>query len=85
MSPKNTISDVVMAKKKHGFSGIPITENGEMGGKLVGLVTQRDIDFLPREQHHCVISEVGRNVLKLDRNNAVKCKMLYHLDLVLVQ
>ena len=45
MAPTNTVSDVIHAKKTFGFSGIPVTQNGSMGGKLCGLITQRDIDF----------------------------------------
>ena len=45
LSPKNTVRDVDRIKKEHGFSGIPITEDGTLGSKLVGIVTNRDIDF----------------------------------------
>ena len=58
MAPENTVKDVMDAKKLYGFSGIPVTVKGHMGEKLVGLVTQRDIDFLTEEQFHTPISEV---------------------------
>lgn len=45
LSPNHTIRDVDMLKETYGFSGIPITEDGTLNTKLVGIVTKRDIDF----------------------------------------
>jgi IMP dehydrogenase len=45
LSPEHTIADIDRIKEKYGFSGIPITENGKLNSKLVGIVTNRDIDF----------------------------------------
>lgn len=45
LSPHNTVEDVDHIKRDHGFSGIPITEDGTLNSRLVGIVTNRDIDF----------------------------------------
>ncbi|CAN7983675.1 unnamed protein product, partial [Ixodes pacificus] len=58
LSPNNCVADVFEVKRKHGFAGVPITENGKLGGKLVGMVTSRDIDFIPIEDHNRLLSEV---------------------------
>jgi IMP dehydrogenase len=42
LSPSHTIADLDLLK----VSGVPITDNGKVNGKLVGLVTSRDVDFL---------------------------------------
>ncbi|PKL40062.1 MAG: IMP dehydrogenase [Spirochaetae bacterium HGW-Spirochaetae-1] len=48
LSPEHTVMDIDRIKEKYGFSGIPITENGTMNSKLLGIVTNRDIDFEPK-------------------------------------
>uniref|UniRef100_A0A2K5F4B1 Inosine-5'-monophosphate dehydrogenase n=1 Tax=Aotus nancymaae TaxID=37293 RepID=A0A2K5F4B1_AOTNA len=58
LSPSHTVGDVLEAKMQHGFSGIPITETGTMGSKLVGIVTSRDIDFLAEKDHTTLLTEV---------------------------
>ncbi|TFK53271.1 IMP dehydrogenase [Heliocybe sulcata] len=45
LTPSHTVADVLEIKEKQGFSGIPITDSGKLGGKLLGIVTNRDIQF----------------------------------------
>ena len=45
MGPNNKVGDVLRIKKERGFAGIPVTDTGKLGGRLLGIVTSRDIDF----------------------------------------
>lgn len=46
LSPDDTLADVDRIKAEFGFAGIPITKNGKIGSVIVGIVSNRDIDFL---------------------------------------
>lgn len=46
LSPRHTVRDAFEIKDRYGFMGIPITENGGMNSKLVGIVTNRDVEFI---------------------------------------
>ena len=46
ISPLQSISEIVKLKEKLGFSGFPVTNNGKLGGKLVGILTRRDIESI---------------------------------------
>ncbi|KAH8693791.1 putative IMP dehydrogenase [Talaromyces proteolyticus] len=45
ISPKTTVAEAKELKSTWGFGGFPVTENGTLRSKLVGIVTSRDIQF----------------------------------------
>ena len=45
LSPKHAIADIDNIAERYGFSGVPITEDGTLRTKLVGIVANRDVDF----------------------------------------
>src|SRR5262245_66430266 len=45
LGPQNTIRDIDRIREEEGYSGIPITEDGTLRSRLIGIVTNRDIDF----------------------------------------
>lgn len=46
LSPDNTLEDVFRTKETRGFSSFPITDTGKMGGRLVGIISNRDSSFI---------------------------------------
>ena len=45
LSPKNRIYEALELMKKYRISGVPITEDGNKEGRLVGILTNRDLRF----------------------------------------
>lgn len=45
LSPSTTVAEAKALKEKWGFGGFPVTESGKLGSKLVGILTNRDIQF----------------------------------------
>lgn len=46
LGPDATLEEVDTVFSERGFSGFPITDNGLVGGRLLGLSTSRDQDFI---------------------------------------
>ncbi|KAL1849626.1 hypothetical protein VTK73DRAFT_9842 [Phialemonium thermophilum] len=42
---ETTVGEAKALKEKWGFGGFPVTESGKLGSKLLGIVTNRDIQF----------------------------------------
>ncbi|GKT41734.1 inosine-5'-monophosphate dehydrogenase [Colletotrichum spaethianum] len=45
ISRDTTVGEAKALKEKWGFGGFPVTESGKLGSKLLGIVTNRDIQF----------------------------------------
>src|SRR5712671_6735481 len=45
LSPTNRIFEALELMKKYSISGVPITDDGSKEGKLVGILTNRDLRF----------------------------------------
>ena len=55
LSADNKISDVVAIRKEYGFKAVPVTEDGTLNSKVVGLITRND--YLAHKHENCKISE----------------------------
>lgn len=51
LSPEDTVSRAVDLMTEQGVSGFPITQDGERRGRVVGILTRRDMKFLDPSAH----------------------------------
>ncbi|KAI9801845.1 MAG: inosine-5'-monophosphate dehydrogenase [Piccolia ochrophora] len=45
LGPDTTVAEARRLKEKWGFGGFPVTEDGKLRSKLIGIITTRDIQF----------------------------------------
>jgi IMP dehydrogenase len=45
ISPDATLADALALMKQHGISGFPVVEDGKTPGRLLGILTNRDVRF----------------------------------------
>jgi len=55
ISPNMTHKELMELRETCGFSGFPVTEDGKLKSKLLGLVTRRDAEFV--DHNSVVVSE----------------------------
>ena len=86
LSPTHLVSDLDALQAEKDISGVPVTVDGKMGSKLLGLVSNRDTDFL--ENRSVPLSEVmtpieelivGKHPLSITKANEIlkECKKGY--------
>lgn len=56
VTPTMTLAELEQLRKGSGFSGFPVTEDGKMGSKLLGLVTKRDTEFMDSDAKTTLVS-----------------------------
>ncbi|GMH33275.1 hypothetical protein BSKO_01109 [Bryopsis sp. KO-2023] len=61
MKPGDTLLDYDSAKEMKGFSGVCITDTGALGGKLLGVLTASDVDFVV-DRHVLLQNVMNKNV-----------------------
>src|SRR3989344_4334662 len=48
LGPDNTVGDVYKINEEYGFFSTPITEDGTLNSKLIGIITHRDVRYLEK-------------------------------------
>ncbi len=55
LSPKHKISDAVTVKNKYAYKAIPVTKDGTLKSKVIGLLTRND--YLENKHANCLIGD----------------------------
>lgn len=50
LQPGTTLQELFALEKRSGFSGFPVTEDGRVGSRLLGVVSKRDKDLIADQQ-----------------------------------
>lgn len=50
LDPEATVAQALDIKKRHRISGFPVTHNGKKDGRLVGILTNRDLRFIKNQR-----------------------------------
>lgn len=88
LPPTATVSQVDKIKYKYGFSGVPITENGHMNELLLGIVTNRDIDFLENRSQillRDVMTPFSELVVASNNSSSISSVLLSEYNSILIK
>jgi len=64
INPHMKLHELDTLRASCGFTGFPVTDTGKIGGKLLGLVTKRDTDFMQND-HSRTVCEIMTPFTKL--------------------
>jgi IMP dehydrogenase len=81
IAPDATLADAFALMQRHGISGIPVVEDGAIGraGKLVGILTNRDVRFANNPQQRVSELMTKENLITVGENvNQDEAKRLLH-------
>jgi len=78
IKPTMSLAELDELRRKCGFTGFPVTQDGNMGSKLLGLITKRDTDFLDnrsatqvcsvmKKVEHLTVAEEGIELAKANQ------------------
>lgn len=76
MQPENRIRDVLSAMRKYKISGVPITNKN---GKLLGIVTNRDLRFVTNQNRKAADLMTAKNLVTVQEGISMKeAKRILH-------